>query len=159
MQLSMKNVCTCGDDDALDASILSLKEKLLAIGGERISAERWGFGPLLVLHGCLIDLPVRLRRMDTSRCHGNVAHLWDCRTKSSRLKGIATGYGLSDDGMWRPHSWGLTATHIVETTEGRLRYFGIRLAGEAADYFTALTLTETDEQLQAKMQDLRLKPA
>lgn len=53
------------------------------------------------------------------------------------IVGIATGYALSGDGLWRQHSWGVLRDGIFETTETRLKYFGIVLQGERADYFAA----------------------
>ena len=47
-----------------------------------------------------------------------------------------TGYALSDDGLWRQHSWGLlTDDRVVETTVARLRYFGAILTDPAAAEF------------------------
>lgn len=57
--------------------------------------------------------------------------------------------------MWRPHSWGLTATYILETTFGMLRYFGITMNGEAADIFAANFLSETDTEFKAKLEQLK----
>lgn len=65
-----------------------------------------------------------------SQCHQNVIDLW----KAKHIQHIYTGYGLSEDGLWREHSWGLDITYanddsppvnvVVETTEERLIYFG-----------------------------------
>ncbi len=118
-------------------AITTLKAKLFAIGGDKISPQPCPFVSDIVNRGRLIDLPVTLRRMEGNRCHNNVACLWDQRKKRSRLKAIATGYALSEDGMWRWHSWGLTTTHIVETTVSRLQYFGLPMNAEDADVFTA----------------------
>jgi hypothetical protein len=41
---------------------------------------------------------------------------------------IGTGYALSEDGLWRQHSWGLREDGgVVETTSGREMYVGLRL--------------------------------
>ena len=67
-----------------------------------------------------------------SQCHVNTAHLW----LEGRVQGIATGYALSDDGLWRQHSWGLDDHgRIVETTEERIAYFGFRLNGSESREF------------------------
>ena len=50
---------------------------------------------------------------------------------------IATGYALSDDGLWRQHTWGILRDGILETTEARIEYFGLLLQGERADEFAA----------------------
>jgi hypothetical protein len=43
---------------------------------------------------------------------------------------IATGYALSDDGLWRQHSWGILREGVLETTKVRVKYFGILLQGQ-----------------------------
>ena len=47
---------------------------------------------------------------------------------------MATGYALSEDGLWRSHSWGLTQARnravIIETTVSRERYFGVMFPAE-----------------------------
>lgn len=56
------------------------------------------------------------------------------------------------DGMWRWHSWGLTATHILETTVGMLRYFGIPMNAEDA---AAGFLSENETEFNAKLEQLK----
>ena len=78
--------------------------------------------------------PARLLRRPgrSSGCHGNAAAEW---LKCDDLR-IVTGYALSDDGLWRQHSWGLlTDDRVVETTVARLRYFGAILTDPAAAEF------------------------
>lgn len=38
---------------------------------------------------------------------------------------VYTGYGLSDDGVWRSHSWVMCHDALHETTEARIAYFGV----------------------------------
>ena len=97
-------------------AIASLKAKLFAIGGNKISPQPCPFVSEIASHGVLVELPVKLRQMDGNRCHHNVASFWEQRKKHSRLKAIATGYALSEDRMWRWHTWGLAATNILEAT-------------------------------------------
>ena len=72
-----------------------------------------------------------------SRCHGNAARLW----WGNRDKvGLCTGYALSDDGIWRQHSWCLDLSdprraHVVETTTPRVRYYGYLLNEREAEEF------------------------
>jgi hypothetical protein len=66
-------------------------------------------------------------------CHQNVAAAW--RNRRTGIIAIATGYALSDDGLWRQHSWGILRNGILETTEVRIRYFGILLQDTRADEF------------------------
>jgi hypothetical protein len=38
-----------------------------------------------------------------------------------------TGFALSDDRVWRMHSWGFGVGNVIETTERRELYFGVRV--------------------------------
>ena len=63
-----------------------------------------------------------------SMCHSNIESLladgW--RHDAETLTTWRRGYALSDDGLWRSHSWGvLTNGTLVETTEEREQYFGV----------------------------------
>jgi hypothetical protein len=143
MQKDYKGECQRWSQENRPA-ITTLKDKLIAIAGSRISPQPCPFISTIASDGELIELPVLHRRMGGNHCHDNVAWLWNQRNKRFKLllagglpilKAIATGYALNEDGMWRPHSWGVTATHIVETTVSRLQYFGIVLSAEVADAF------------------------
>jgi len=112
------------------SAIKTLRAKLLAIGGDRISPQPHPDVRILAAHGRLMQFPTKLKEMEPSRCHVNVERLWNARTPRSQLIGIVTGYGLTDDdGMWQPHSWALSKTKgvisIIETTMLRAKYFGI----------------------------------
>ena len=120
--------------------ILALRAKLLGIGGAEIVALPLTMGidpfvPILEKWGEVMEGPVTYRRLEPSQCHLNVARLWEERKKRSRLIGVATGYALSDDGLWRGHSWGLNKRGIIETTVSRVKYFGLPLVGKGADWF------------------------
>lgn len=43
-----------------------------------------------------------LKKGRPSQCHANSAELWE---SDRRALFLMTGYALSDDGMWRQHSW------------------------------------------------------
>jgi hypothetical protein len=116
--------------------ILQLRDRLLEIGGEELVAfpPQLGldpFVPLLAELGEVMSYPVKLRKMEASQCHDNVERLM----KDKKLATMGRGYGLSDDGLWRNHSWGLKQTRdkvvIVETTVSREIYFGVPLPREA----------------------------
>ena len=77
--------------------------------------------------------PITLKEMRSSMCHQNVAAVW--KSRRFGIIGVATGYALSEDGLWRQHSWGLLRDGVLETTEARLNYFGILLQNAGADYF------------------------
>lgn len=64
-------------------------------------------------------------------CHGNAASLW-----RNGVGSICTGYALSRDGLWRQHSWAITANQqIIETTVKRVAYFGFVLDDEESEDF------------------------
>jgi hypothetical protein len=50
---------------------------------------------------------------------------------------LHTGWALSSDGIWRPHTWGYWSgvNQIIETTSLRTLYFGMRLAGKELNTF------------------------
>jgi hypothetical protein len=114
-----------------------LKALLLRLGGDFLVAPPRPDQdvPLLLEQGFLTSGPTRLKVMKSSSCHQNVASIWTKRKFG--IVGIATGYALSDDGLWRQHTWGILRDGVLETTEPRLKYFGIVLQGDRADFFAA----------------------
>lgn len=58
-----------------------------------------------------------------SKCHWNVATLY----VRNEVDHVVTGWALSDDSLWRSHTWGLQKKRVVETTERRKKYFGVVL--------------------------------
>lgn len=76
---------------------------------------------------------ITLKKMKSSMCHQNIAAIWKFQRPS--IASIATGYALSEDGLWRQHSWGILQEGLLETTKERRRYFGILLNSSAADHF------------------------
>jgi hypothetical protein len=101
----------------------------------------------IIQKGQLMNLPVvmkagpldqRVRRPD-GMCHYNSSLMWLAQREG--IRAIGTGYALSDDGLWRQHSWAICADHILETTEcSRGKYFGLRLEAGAAEDFAKLVL-------------------
>jgi hypothetical protein len=112
-----------------------LRDLLLRVGGEELVPPPWFDSDVanLIQFGSVMEGRVKLHSMERSACHANVARLWG---KSRwRLMGIGTGYALSDDGLWRQHSWGVRRSGILETTQVRSVYFGIVLSGVEAERF------------------------
>ena len=88
---------------------------------------------------------IMYQRGESNQCHENAAGLW-LANRNRTLDGpfrqelaLATGYGLSEDGLWRCHSWCVLRTprtlKIVETTVGRIAYFGYILTREESQKF------------------------
>lgn len=66
---------------------------------------------------------IKLYPMERGDCHNNVRMMFLLNT-NMKMK-TYTGYGLSDDGLWRFHSWISDENdNIVETTDKRLIYIG-----------------------------------
>jgi hypothetical protein len=113
-----------------------LKTLLLRLGGDFIVAPPRSPDqdvPSLLESGFVTSGPITLKVMKSSSCHENVAAVWTKRKFG--IVGIATGYALSEDGLWRQHSWGILRDGVLETTEARVKYFGVVLQGEKANFF------------------------
>ena len=119
-----------------------LKTILLRLGGDFVvpPAKPDPDIPALWKYGFLMAAPIKLKVMESSSCHKNVAQVW--RRRKRKLVGVATGYALSEDGLWRQHSWGILRESIFETTVSRLKYFGIVLQAAKADRFADLNSRE-----------------
>ena len=111
----------------------SLEKKLLSIGGEIVVPQKEVHLSELLSRGEEVKLRTRLWRGSPSNCHGNVSLLW--KEKGSKGFKIYTGYGLSEDGLWRQHSWGTMNGTIIETTVEREKYFGFELSEEESKKF------------------------
>jgi hypothetical protein len=112
-----------------------LKAILLRLGGDFLVAppKLDPDVPALLVRGFLMSGTVSLKSMRANSCHQNIASIW--KTHRFEIVGVATGYALSEDGLWRQHSWGILRKGFLETTEECLKYFGILLQGAEADHF------------------------
>jgi hypothetical protein len=122
--------------------IESLRALLLELGGIQLVAPPRldPTVPLLIVAGFVMSGSVQCITMGESKCHQNAARVWSGKHRS--LIGIGTGYALSEDGLWRQHSWGLLREGILETTVPRAKYFGILLQGGDADLFAESNLDD-----------------
>lgn len=112
-----------------------LATHLLELGGQTAvisAADENLFEQLLEVGGLIEPSEVVLKLGRPSDCHGNSARRWGHRRKA---RDIATGYALSDDGLWRRHSWVLEGSTLIETTEARTVYFGFVLPPAMAKWF------------------------
>lgn len=75
----------------------------------------------------------KLQKMSMSGCHINSAEL----ASRNYAIDIWTGMALSDDGLWRVHTWVYDSKNqkYIETTERRIKYFGYKLNGKERDEF------------------------
>ena len=73
--------------------------------------------------------PVELIPGQPSRCHANSSKLY----AQDRTLTLITGWAMSDDRIWRQHSWLVKPdSALIETTEVRERYFGVALTPQEA---------------------------
>ena len=112
-----------------------LSRRLLEIGGVQVVAPTAPDPELdqLLEDGFLHPQKPVLEESEANGCHANSAALW----LQEHIDAIGTGYCLSEDGLWRQHSWGLRKEQLIETTELRTVYFGLRMEAEEADNFAA----------------------
>lgn len=110
-----------------------LRARLLELGGHEVvlSGDEPNLAPLLERGRSRPGAGSKAVPMTPSMCHSNAALLWKA---SGGSIGVGTGYALSDDGLWRQHSWSTDRGVILETTAPRVLYFGRDLMpGEAYD--------------------------
>lgn len=83
----------------------------------------------LMFYGEPVVGEVVFTNMKTSRCHDNS---FDYSSELSNNAKLYTGLALSNDGVWRPHSWCVNQNgQIIESTEPREFYYGICLNSKA----------------------------
>lgn len=122
-----------------------LESVLLGYGGRHLVCLPDAQMQRLIDEGIVMRGRALMRRGKPSSCHENVAWMWGNNHRDYR---IATGYALSDDGLWRQHSWLINSDgRIVETTEKRVLYYGYMLSiDEAARFaFSNLPRQRADE--------------
>jgi hypothetical protein len=110
----------------LPETLVNLCWKLLSLGGKSICifgvSKNYAEEQKLIDQGSVIDSEVLFSKGEPNNCHENATRLTDKYPNITHY----LGYGLSDDGMWRMHSWGVLDTgEIIETTVARDVYYGI----------------------------------
>jgi len=112
-----------------------LWDQLLEAGGDAIAFRHESDLELLLERGEVFGTKdIQMMLGEPCRCHSNAALCWEANKDQVQ---IATGWALSNDRMWRQHSWCYHCEDdtIIETTEERELYFGILLSDEeAADF-------------------------
>lgn len=110
-----------------------LYERLLQEGGLAVAPIREEPDAKKIIQRGRVFSPkgARIVSGDRNRCHGNAARLY----LQKRGIEIATGYALSEDEVWRQHSWGVKDGKVIETTAPRELYFGFILTPPEARLF------------------------
>ena len=122
----------------MDARLLELHEKLLSFGGVRTCLPVLEDDLANILDRGQVWLGKTIKMMPgvPSQCHRNSSACWNVNRNRTIL---CTGYALSEDGLWRQHSWLVDFRHqqVVETTVPRVAYFGFAMTQEEAEDFLA----------------------
>lgn len=78
----------------------------------------------------------KMMRGEPCHCHSNACNLYEQNWDKTR---ICTGYALSEDGMWRQHSWLIwikdRSNQIIETTVKRVAYYGFIMDEDQCEKF------------------------
>lgn len=123
-----------------DPRLLELHRKLLSFGGAEtcLPIKEPDLHDILDYGQLWLGDRALLRKGRDNQCHGNSCAFY-MRGRDKRELTIATGYALSQDGIWRQHSWLLwkrprTVT-VIETTVRRVLYFGFAMTEKQAEKF------------------------
>lgn len=118
--------------------MFALRDKILSFGGEEVcmAFDEEDYDAIMQRGQLFYGNHAQMMPGAPSQCHSNSAYLWDANRGRCQ---IATGYALSEDGMWRQHSWvvqPLTVSwRIWETTEKRVAYFGVVFNDDECEEF------------------------
>jgi hypothetical protein len=124
-----------GERPGYAESFAELAAFLVSLGGDLVVPPMYPDGMvrrLLVDGLCFAGSPLTVEPGEPNDCHGNVVRLWRARKAT-----IATGYALSDDGLWREHSWGVRDGAVVETTMARESYWGVLINDDDANDYAS----------------------
>lgn len=117
------------------AEMFKLRDLLLSFGGSQVCMPGYDEDAARIIERGQLWYGDRIHMMKgrPSQCHRNSSYCWEANQDKTVL---CTGYALSEDGMWRCHSWLVELrprrNRIVETTEPRIAYFGFGMTTEEA---------------------------
>ena len=127
--------------------LLALRDRLLQLGGYEVCLPdvEEDLGNIMAYGQLWDNLTTKLMKGRPCKCHANSAELWyNNRNSWKRDYGAfavitCTGYALSEDGVWRQHSWLIQAKPranvLIETTVPRVAYYGFGMTYEIAELF------------------------
>ena len=138
---------------ALYPTYADLRNRLLQIGGLEVvlprydeyseterSRQRYETPRILEQGQSWPGSLARLQQMEDSNCHMNTAIL-----SKDGAGSIASGFALSEDGLWREHSWIVQSPNrLLESTVLRLVYHGYLLSLEEQRWFVSAELGPDD---------------
>lgn len=123
---------------SMDERLFDLRQKLLDFAGEAVCLPVYeeDLDNILNYGQFWVGNNIKLMRGEPNQCHANSANLWEQNKDTTR---ICTGYALSNDGMWRQHSWLIwhkaRSNQIVETTVKRVAYYGFAMPYDMCHQF------------------------
>ena len=115
-----------------------LRKHLLSFGGFEVCMPTFepDLDAILARGELWHKMPCKQAAGIPNNCHRNAATLWFNDPEKYTL---CTGYALSNDGIWRCHSWLIDKAsrrpHIIETTEKRVAYYGFQMSEQEAKAF------------------------
>lgn len=110
-----------------------IKKTLTDIGGEAVILLPDEYDEAIEVRGkCFIRPKIKMKLGYDNQCHFNSAKLW---MKNIFKRQLYTGYALTEDGIWRQHSWVVEGLTVIETTVKRIAYYGFKLTKEEAMKF------------------------
>ena len=114
-----------------------LHDKILTFGGDEVCMTQFDEDtPKILERGQFFYGSSYMRKGQACQCHYNSARLW---YENKDRCFIATGYALSEDGLWRCHSWVVQpmprTIRVWETAVKRVAYFGVVLTNEECEKF------------------------
>ena len=115
-----------------------MRSHLLFLGGSEVCMPVFDpdLDAILTRGELWYKTPAKQVKGKPNQCHHNAANLW---FNNQDKYTICTGYALSNDGIWRSHSWLIDKSahrpHIVETTEKRVAYYGYQMSPQEAKKF------------------------
>lgn len=120
-----------------DAGLEALKRKLMVYGGYGVvlAHPEPHLREIMTRGAITSGSGASMEEGNRSACHQNAFELWLEDPQHTKL---FTGWALSDDGLWRQHSWAKRGSTIVETTTPRVAYFGFELTQEEAASFGSI---------------------
>jgi hypothetical protein len=122
-----------GEIDDTCLPMIPLRDLLISFGGEEACFVYADSDTGLLLERGQLWYGDRIKKMrgEPSRCRESSIRFWYLNRKVDNGNGIrfASGYALSEDGMWRQHSWCIQVdpkgNKVLEVSEKRKLYFGV----------------------------------
>jgi len=131
------------------AKLRELRDILLAIAGQDMVIMPNGERDIdnILANGEILQKTYKEVAGEPGDCHNNAVKQW---FRNPTKYSVAGGYALSEDGLWRQHSWLVDDMHrTYETTAPRLLYYGwIHRDKEFAKMIEALPCDRREKLLQ-----------